>query len=304
MISNERATIVDDYAHHPTAVRATIAAARQYHPGELVVAFQPHRYTRTAFLAREFAAALRGADRVYLAPVYAASEPAIPGVSERSIGESLAAIGASVSYVACVEDLEDRLLEEAPPGAMVLMLGAGDITDVAARLARRLSDRSRFAAPRCAREPHDRASPAQPARGIGSPSRCARSSASVSASTSRSRVTRRGRSVARPTRLRRYRIETELAQLMRFCLRRRMAWWIIGGGSNVLVGDGGVRGVVIRLAGEFAAAHVRVDDGRVVVDAGGIGRHGAGYGQSGLGGRSRASVRWPAFPARSADRCG
>lgn len=63
--------------------------------------------------------------------------------------------------------------------------------------------------------------------------------------------------------------ETELAQLMRFCLRRRMAWWIIGGGSNVLVGDGGVRGVVVRLAGEFAAAHVRLDGGRVVVEAGG-----------------------------------
>ncbi len=63
--------------------------------------------------------------------------------------------------------------------------------------------------------------------------------------------------------------EGELAQLMRFCLRRRMAWWIIGAGSNVLIGDGGVRGVVIRLAGEFAAAHVRAGDGRVVVDAGG-----------------------------------
>ena len=62
---------------------------------------------------------------------------------------------------------------------------------------------------------------------------------------------------------------TELAHLMRFCLRRRMAWWIIGGGSNVLVGDGGVRGAVIRLAGEFAAAQVRIDDGRVVVEAGG-----------------------------------
>ncbi len=139
LISNERATIVDDYAHHPTAVRATIEAARQSHPGELVVAFQPHRYTRTAFLAREFAAALRGADRVYLAPVYAASEPAIPGVSERSIGEYLAALGASVSYVASVGELEERLLEEAAPGAMILMLGAGDITEVATRLARRLS---------------------------------------------------------------------------------------------------------------------------------------------------------------------
>lgn len=138
LVSNQRATLVDDYAHHPTAVRATIAAARQYHPGELVVAFQPHRYTRTAYLAREFADALRDADRVYLAPIYAASEPAIPGVSERSIGERLASLGASVSYVEHVDELETRLLDELPFGALVLMLGAGDITDVAARLANHL----------------------------------------------------------------------------------------------------------------------------------------------------------------------
>jgi UDP-N-acetylmuramate--alanine ligase len=135
---SERLVVVDDYAHHPTAVRATIAAARQYHNGPLYVAFQPHRYTRTAFLARDFADSLRGADRVYLAPVYAASEPAIPGVSERSIGEPLAATGARVDYVARVEDLEDRILDEAPFGAMVLMLGAGNITDVAARMASRV----------------------------------------------------------------------------------------------------------------------------------------------------------------------
>lgn len=140
LLSNERIAIVDDYAHHPTAVAATIAAARQYHRGELIVAFQPHRFTRTAFLAREFAAALRGADRVYLAPIYAASEPAIPGVSERSIGDALVAEGAHVTYVGSVDDLEHRLFEEAPRGAMVLMLGAGDITEVAARLAERFTE--------------------------------------------------------------------------------------------------------------------------------------------------------------------
>lgn len=139
MLASARATIVDDYAHHPTAVRATIAAARRYHRGELVVAFQPHRYTRTAFLAREFAAALHGTDRIYLTPVYAASEPAIPGVSERLIGESLAGSGASVSYVRSVDELERRLFEEVPPGAMVLVLGAGDISGVAERLAGRLA---------------------------------------------------------------------------------------------------------------------------------------------------------------------
>ena len=139
LLASERVTIVDDYAHHPTAVRATIAAARQYHRGELIVAFQPHRYTRTAFLAREFAAALHDADRVYLAPIYAASEPAIPGVSERSIGEMLGGEGGQVRYTSGTDDLERRLFEEAPAGAMLLLLGAGDITDVAARLAERFT---------------------------------------------------------------------------------------------------------------------------------------------------------------------
>jgi UDP-N-acetylmuramate--alanine ligase len=139
LTSDERMIVVDDYAHHPTAVRATIAAARQGHRGPLVVAFQPHRYSRTAFLAAEFAQALRGADRIYLAPVYAASEPAIPGVSERSIGEHLAAAGADVRYAAGLQELEDRLAAETPAGAMVLMLGAGDITEAAARLANRLT---------------------------------------------------------------------------------------------------------------------------------------------------------------------
>ena len=95
LLSNERVTVVDDYAHHPTAVRATIAAARHGSSRRR----WSSRFSRTdtrarPFLAREFAAALRGADRVYLAPVYAASEPAIPGVSERSIGEALATLGA------------------------------------------------------------------------------------------------------------------------------------------------------------------------------------------------------------------
>lgn len=63
--------------------------------------------------------------------------------------------------------------------------------------------------------------------------------------------------------------EAELAELMRFLLRRRMAWWILGAGSNVLVGDGGVRGIVVRLAGDFAAVKVHQRDGEVIVEAGG-----------------------------------
>ena len=128
-----RMTVVDDYAHHPTAVAATIAAAT-------TVAFQPHRYSRTQHLAKDFADALRGADSVYLAPVYAASEAPIRGISERSIGEPLAAFGNRIAYVESVDELEGRIYAEAPAGALVLMLGAGNITDVAARLAGRVRD--------------------------------------------------------------------------------------------------------------------------------------------------------------------
>jgi UDP-N-acetylmuramate--alanine ligase len=133
-------TVVDDYAHHPTAIAQTIAAARSFARGRpVIVAFQPHRYTRTDYLKDDFARALGAADRVILAPVYAASEPPIPGVSERSIGEPLAAAGTPVEYVGDVEALVETIPRDAPEGALVLMLGAGSISSVAHRLGERLA---------------------------------------------------------------------------------------------------------------------------------------------------------------------
>ncbi len=134
----EAMTVVDDYAHHPTAVAETIAAARAVSAGPLIVAFQPHRYTRTAYLATDFARALAGADEIYLTPIYAAAESPIEGIDERSIGEPLAASGSIVRYAA-VDDLPALLQANVPRGALVLMLGAGSIThrahDLAARVA-------------------------------------------------------------------------------------------------------------------------------------------------------------------------
>ena len=129
-----RMLLVDDYAHHPTAVEATLAAARAGFSGPIVAAFQPHRYSRTKQLAADFARALRGADVVVLAPVYAASEAPEPGVDARTIGEPLRAAGTVVEYVDDVADVPEVLLRRAPPGAMVLCLGAGSITAAAARL--------------------------------------------------------------------------------------------------------------------------------------------------------------------------
>jgi UDP-N-acetylmuramate--alanine ligase len=130
--------IVDDYAHHPTAIAQTIAATRGFTDAPVVVAFQPHRYSRTRYLADEFAAALASADRVILTPIYAASEAPIVGVSERSIGDPLERSGTPVSYVADAEDLVDAVPWVAGERAVVLMLGAGSISGIARRLADRM----------------------------------------------------------------------------------------------------------------------------------------------------------------------
>jgi len=134
-----RLSVVDDYAHHPTAVAATIAAARENFHGPIVVAFQPHRYTRTRYLADEFARALRAADHVVLTDIYAASEKPLEGVDATTIGARLRALGGEVAYVRGVEELPAYLLAHAPHGALVLALGAGSITGAAHDLANALA---------------------------------------------------------------------------------------------------------------------------------------------------------------------
>jgi UDP-N-acetylmuramate--alanine ligase len=123
--------IVDDYGHHPTELAATVAAAR-LHGRRLVVAFQPHRYTRTQDLLADFAPALAGADEVFLTDIYAAGEPAIPGITSEALVATFPR-GAHVSYVAR-PGLTRALVAAARPGDLVLCLGAGDITAVATEL--------------------------------------------------------------------------------------------------------------------------------------------------------------------------
>ena len=134
-------TVVDDYAHHPTAIAQTIAAARGFTGKPVVVAFQAHKYSRTRYLAADFATALAGADHVLLTPIYAASEAPIAGVSERLIGEPLAATGTPVTYVANVNDLLEAVPNVLGSEAVVLMLGAGSISSVAHKLGAALDAR-------------------------------------------------------------------------------------------------------------------------------------------------------------------
>jgi UDP-N-acetylmuramate--alanine ligase len=123
--------VVDDYGHHPTEVAATVAAARLY-GRRLIVAFQPHRYTRTRDLFADFAPALGGADVVVLTDIYAAGEPPLDGVT----AASLVATFPSTSQVRHVPraQLVAQLGALARPGDLVLVLGAGDITHAATEL--------------------------------------------------------------------------------------------------------------------------------------------------------------------------
>lgn len=128
--------VVDDYAHHPDAVRATVAAAREAYPDrKLWIAFQPHTYSRTSRLMSEFAAALSTADRAYLADVYAAREEPIAGVSSEELA---AQTGPSAVYAGPLAQAVDRLAADLEPGTLLITMGAGDITTSGKLLLQRL----------------------------------------------------------------------------------------------------------------------------------------------------------------------
>ena len=127
-------TVIDDYAHHPTEVAATLDAARRGHDGRVVAVFQPHRYSRTREHGEALGRALGSADVVYVSDVYAAGEAPIPGVTGRLVAEAVDAAG-EVRYVPRRADLAAALAETVTEGDLVLLLGAGDITQVADELA-------------------------------------------------------------------------------------------------------------------------------------------------------------------------
>jgi UDP-N-acetylmuramate--alanine ligase len=132
------ALVYDDYAHHPTEVRATLEAARTLGPRRLVACFQPHLYSRTRMLAREFGRALAIADLVVVLDIYPARERAedFPGVSGLLVAGATAdaAGGRPVWWLPDMEDAERMLRAELRDGDVLLTLGAGDVDDLARRL--------------------------------------------------------------------------------------------------------------------------------------------------------------------------
>lgn len=128
--------LVDDYGHHPVETAATIAAARGAFPGQrLVLAFQPHRYTRTRDLFEDFVKVLSSVDVLVLADVYAAGEQPIPAADGRSLAHALRVIGkAELVFVEDIAEMPALLLKMAQDGDVVMTMGAGSISNVPAQL--------------------------------------------------------------------------------------------------------------------------------------------------------------------------
>jgi len=136
-------TVVDDYAHHPTELEATLAAARQTRPaGRVIAAFQPHRYSRTAALGPQLGKALAGADLVVVTDVYAAGEAPVPGVTGALVADGARSAGVETHLVRSSGELAPHLAAIARQGDLVLTLGAGDVTEVGPVLLRMLQERA------------------------------------------------------------------------------------------------------------------------------------------------------------------
>lgn len=136
-------TLIDDYAHHPTEIAATLQAVELGAWNTIWAVFQPHRYSRTQELHREFGGAFTGADHVVVTDVFAAGERPEPGVTGALVADAVKARNQSeVHYVAHRSDLAEYLAGRVQPGDLVLTLGAGDITALAGELAPLLEGRT------------------------------------------------------------------------------------------------------------------------------------------------------------------
>ncbi|HUJ47079.1 MAG TPA: UDP-N-acetylmuramate--L-alanine ligase [Rhizomicrobium sp.] len=136
-------TVIDDYGHHPTEIRATLAAARQCGFARIHVIFQPHRYTRTQLLLGDFATAFRDADSVLVLGIYAASEQPIAGITAELLAERITEAGGQEAlYVPSFAEAAHLAAAAAKPGDMVLTLGAGSVYQLAPQVLQQLQART------------------------------------------------------------------------------------------------------------------------------------------------------------------
>lgn len=123
-------TIVDDYAHHPTEIKATLKAAKHYPHKDLWCVFQPHTYTRTKAFFHEFAEALSHTDHLVLADIYAARETDTLGISSKDLAAEAKKLGTDAYYFSSFKEIEDFLRSHCAPGDLLITMGAGDVVNI------------------------------------------------------------------------------------------------------------------------------------------------------------------------------
>jgi UDP-N-acetylmuramate--alanine ligase len=250
LFANETVRVFDDYGHHPNEVLAVLRAFKETKPRRLIVVFQPHRYTRTKHLMADFAAAFGDADRLLLTEVYAASEAEIPGASSAALAEAIRAHGQTVDYIPALRDVVPAVRAMIQPGDLILFLGAGDITKAAHELAYQLKQASPSPA---------RPEPTMSAENQSSDVRPSDIFNQLRAAVSAETAVRQNEPLAKRTTLRvggqadflvEPVSENDLASVLKLCSALKLPFTILGRGSNLLIRDGGIRGVVISLAHE------------------------------------------------------
>ena len=127
-------TIIDDYAHHPTEIAATLESAKNYPHEKIWCVFQPHTYTRTKALLPEFAKALTLADHVVLADIYAARETDDLGISSRDLQKQIQELGTPCDYFPTFDEIESFLLKSCTHGDLLITMGAGDVVNIGEHL--------------------------------------------------------------------------------------------------------------------------------------------------------------------------
>jgi UDP-N-acetylmuramate--alanine ligase len=132
-------SVIDDYGHHPTEIRATLAAARECGFERIHVIFQPHRYTRTQALLEDFTTAFSDADTLNVLDIYAASETPIDGITGEALAKRIGEKGnKSVRYASSFSDAVESVTAAARPGDMILTLGAGSVSQIGPQVLQRL----------------------------------------------------------------------------------------------------------------------------------------------------------------------
>jgi UDP-N-acetylenolpyruvoylglucosamine reductase len=245
---DEQCRLFEDYGHHPNEIRATLRALRSLRPKRLLVAFQPHRFTRTQHLWGEFALCFTDADRLWLAELYPASEPEIAGINSGFLADAIRAQGKPVEAVVPLAHLAALMREAVQPGDLLLFIGAGDITQVAHQLADQLRE-SHVAALSSRDSSAHPTSPVLPMKpelynelaARLSPESQLRADEPLAKRTTL-RVGGTADLYAEPA------SDSDLAEVLRFAQERSLPLVFLGRGSNLLVRDGGIRGLVVCLA--------------------------------------------------------